>query len=189
MAGRPPCFDEDKESILITVGSDLLHNLDVSGFLSLDPYLFPGTGIESSLTGFAGFPECFLVHISHHQDFFRRIILDYGRNKSVCVVSHSNLPDGNFLFFQIFLQLRYLENSIMEERRRQGRCAVRFYEDVRKILFPARAARCDYRNRNVPAYQLRQRNIISSLCAVPVHAGEQYLSGAEGFSLKGGYDI
>jgi len=73
--GGAGLFDLDQEHVLVAVGVDFLHPLDVAGFLAFDPELVARTAPVGSLFRLQSVTERLGVHEGEHQHLARGDVL------------------------------------------------------------------------------------------------------------------
>src|SRR6516225_8461565 len=72
--------------VSVTVGRNLLDHQTVARTFALKPQFLPRTAKESRIPGLHRFAECLFVHVSHHEDAPRGVVLDDGCHQSTSFV-------------------------------------------------------------------------------------------------------
>lgn len=83
MTGISNLIHLGKEGIFITVGIKLLHILEMTACLTLDPEFIPAPAEIGHPAGGKGLFVGFFVHISYHQYLQRLFVLDHYRNMTI----------------------------------------------------------------------------------------------------------
>ena len=83
MTGISNLIHLGKEGIFITVGIKLLHILEMTACLTLDPEFIPAPAEIGHPAGGKGLFIGFFVHISYHQYLHRLFVLDHYRNMAI----------------------------------------------------------------------------------------------------------
>jgi len=85
VTGTPLLLHLDQEGIPVTVREELKDLLGVSRSLSLNPIFLSGAGIENRSFFFKGPFESPGIHIAHHQNLTRVVILDNSGDQTVFI--------------------------------------------------------------------------------------------------------
>lgn len=68
-----------EERVIVAIDKGALDLLKVAGFLSFEPKTFPGAAVVVGLFGLAGLFPGLTVHVGHHQDLARAVVLNDDR--------------------------------------------------------------------------------------------------------------
>src|SRR6516225_3073995 len=94
--------------VSVTVGRNLLDHQTVARTFALKPQFLPRTAKKSRIAGLHGLAECLFVHVSHHEDAPRGVVLDDGCHQSssfVKIRSYLNSRSDTTAFQAVNLKL------------------------------------------------------------------------------------